>query len=45
MEPKERFCAFSAFGTCFLVVEAIESMFRLLLIIVGDNDDDESCWV
>lgn len=44
MEPKERFCAFSAFGTCFLVVEAIESMFRLLLI-VGDDDDDESCWV
>lgn len=42
MEPKER-CAFSVFGTCFLVVEAIESMFRLLLI-VGD-DDDGSSWV
>lgn len=27
-----------------LVVEAIESMFRLLLI-VGDDDDDESSWV
>lgn len=46
MEPKERFCAFSAFGTCFLVVEAIESMFRLLLIVGDDDDDDESsCWV
>lgn len=46
MEPKERSsCAFSAFGTCFLVVEAIESMFRLLLIVGDDNDDDESSWV
>lgn len=45
MEPKER-CAFSVFGTCFLVVEAIESMFRLLLIVgVGDDDDDESSGV
>lgn len=39
------FCAFSAFGTCFLVVEAIESMFRLLLIVGDDDDDDEFSWV